>query len=305
VERTEPVTIERVSSRARLAKDPRLLCMFLWAVSGASSFVGCSLFVSLDDLDRGDASSSLIDGSNDAPIPTDVALADAGADAGGDGDAATVCTGFCDNFDNRTTVLGAWDSVFTTGAGDTSNATITSAEFVSPTHALQFHLPARSSGASYDTLNLSKVFPLSGKVSVDVDVKIVGAAAGFGGFANLIELTVGGNYAGSATLGGGGNVVFDYWVNYPDGGHEQPIFDSSGSGLVVDTAWHHFHYDVVYDVTNGSLHATWDSRTVIDLTGIQTYGTAPVPAAYAVSIGYTDRPNLPAIDVYFDNVQVQ
>ena len=185
---------------------------------GACVLASCSLFVSLDDLsngnsDGGTANDGSIDSNgSDAINQSDVFAADAGGDA--------ACSGFCDNFDDRVAVLGAWDNVLLSGNGMASDLSITSAEYVSPPNSLHVQIPARSSGSS-DISNINKDLPLhSGSLlGVDFDMKVVPAAAkgGFNGFREIwSRLRVSGYYVGSVTVGGGGDTVVDYWVNFAD-----------------------------------------------------------------------------------------
>lgn len=269
---------------------------------GVCALTGCSLFVSLDGLNDGGVSdaSTANDASTDVTI-SDSPTSDSPITSADSGDAGA-CSGFCDNFDDRTTVQGAWDNANTNGNGQPTDLTIASDEFVSPPHSLHVHVPARPTSGGADISNLNENLPLTGgSMSIDLDVKVVGSETGFDGFCNLMELNVGGDYAGSITLGGGGNTVVDYWVNFSDGGHLQPLFDLGTN----DTAWHHFHYAAHYDSTDGSILVTRDGVTVGNVTGSETYGAGAAPAIFNMSIGYSSQPTSPAYDVYFDNIQVQ
>jgi hypothetical protein len=268
---------------------------------GACVLASCSLFVSLDDLNDGSADGGAgIDGSIDGNGSDVINQSDVLAvDAGDGGDAA--CSGFCDNFDDRTTPQGQWDDYNQSGNGVLTDMSITTDEFVSAPHSLHAHMPARASGGA-DAVYLSKQFPLTnGQMSIDFDMKVVGAMSGFTGFANLMELNLGGDYAGSITAGGDGDTVVDYWVNFPDGGHIQPLFDLGATG----SGWHHFHYAALYDDTNGSILVTEDGNTYGNVTATVTYGLSPVPTSFIMTIGYTSQATLPVMDIYFDNVQVQ
>ncbi len=269
------------------------------SVLACSRVVRCSS--RLDDLsngnsDGGTANDGSIDGNGSDAInqSADVFAADAVTPA-------TPRARFCDNFDDRVAVLGAWDNVLLSGNGMASDLSISSAEFVSPPHSLHAQIPARSSGGS-DISNINKDLPLhSGSMSVDFDMKVVGSQGGFNGFGNLVELGVSGYYVGSVTVGGGGDTVVDYWVNFADGGHIQPLYDLGPD----DTSWHHFHYAAVYDPDNGSIVVTRDGASVANVSGVITYGNGTVPDVFNLAIGYSTEPTFPALDVYFDNVQVQ
>jgi hypothetical protein len=248
----------------------------------------------------GGASVSSLDGSIDGGV-SDAPAGDALAfDAGNSGDGA-ICSGFCDNFDDRTSGLGPWDSFAQLGNGVLTDMTISSDQFVSAPNSLHVHMPARVSGNA-DGVTISKQLPLvAGKMSIDLDVKVVGGTPG-SGYANLMVLSLNDGYEGSLTTASGGTaMLMDLWVNFEDGGHIQPLFPVGAA----DENWHHVHYAAFYDPANGSLIATWDDAGVADLTGTTTYGTPPVPGVFTLTLGYADYPSLPAMDIYFDNVQVQ
>lgn len=259
------------------------------------ALASCSLFVSLDGLDDGrsattndDAATSDvlpgIDGSSgDATSSDGSSAADSGVDA---------CV-FCDDFDYRTTPQGAWQEV-------SGNVDISGAEFVTSPHSAHFHSDAQSSGASFDALRVP--IALDGNAtSVDFDVKLVTDLSGAGGFINVMTFTVDGNYAGSASAAGGQG-YFDYWVDFPDGGHIQPLV-STATG--VDTDWHHVHYAIAYDSAAGRFAVSIDGTSLTDQTGLVTYGGAPDPTSYVLTIGLVTNGQLPAIDLYVDDVQVR
>ncbi|MEO7110978.1 MAG: hypothetical protein ABI183_11120 [Polyangiaceae bacterium] len=260
---------------------------------------GCSLFVSLDGLSDGGVSAPS-DGSIEASVSDAITNGDAPITT--DGGDAGVCTGFCDNFDNRETVPDGWDNVEVLGNGSASDLSISSTEFVSPPHSLHAHVAARMSGSA-DISNINKDLPLTGgSMSIDVDVKIVGLESGYDGFAGLLQLGLANDYAGSIAGNGGGYTVVDYWVNFADAGHIQPVYPLGSA----DTNWHHFHYAAHYDSNDGSIFITVDGVTIVNVTGANTFGTsAVVPNIFNMSIGYSSQPTMPALDVYFDNIQVQ
>jgi hypothetical protein len=285
-----------VGARAKSGRATRLVACGVLALGG-----GCSLFVSLDGLSN-DGGSASSDGSIDANVSDASTNGDASITTTTDGGDAGVCSGFCDNFDNRETVADGWDALGTSGNGSASDLSISSTEFVSPPHSLHAHVAARTSGSA-DIANINKNLPLpGGSMSIDFDLKIVGSETGYGGFANLMELGLAGTYAGSITAGGGGNIAVDYWVNFVDGGSIQPESDLGPT----DAAWHHFHYAMHYDPNDGSFVLAVDGVTIANVTGSNTFGTgAGIPSFFNMAIGYSSQPTMPALEVYFDNVQVQ
>jgi hypothetical protein len=274
--------------------------IFLRIASAVSvcAVASCSLFVSLDNLsDAGDApDSSSVDANASESLATDSAITTNDA-----GDAA-ICPGFCDNFDDRTTVADGWDHVGTQGDGQASDLSISSAEFVSPPHSLHVQIATRDDGG-IDYSKITKDLTLNDDgLSIDFDLKIVGSQTGFDGYVNLMAISLGGSYAGGLSWNSYQRIVADYWVNFADGGYTQPIFDLGPS----DSRWHHYHYAVHYDPTNGSILLAVDGNTIMSQTGIDTFGTgAAIPNVFNFGIGYAESPSVPALDVYFDNVQVQ
>jgi hypothetical protein len=248
---------------------------------------GCSVLFSFD----GYAGSSDADSLEASAF--DSSAADAGTDA---------CPGFCDDFDDRTTVLGNWASLDTLGGTVSSSASITSADFKSPPHAAQFHVIAHSSGSDQGAL-VHVVRPLSaGAMAVDFDVKVITTSSGFAGALTIAQFALGGQYAGSITQTGT-TFGMDSWVPYADGGHVQhyqPAPSPSG-----DSAWHHVHFEAVYDTVAGSVFSTWDGVTVLNVKQSVTWTTLPIPSTFEFRLGGLSKAPTPTMDVYVDNVVVR
>jgi hypothetical protein len=264
------------------------------ALIAFAPLVGCSLVFDLN-------------GYVGPPLGDGGSLGDASGDVGGDGDGALDasfdsqadvadgCVGFCDDFDDRSTLKGAWKGVSATGRQVATNATITTKEFVSPPHSAWFHVVAQD-GGSGTLLYLSVDTPMPTPTLVlDLDVKITGRTA-FTGFVNLAQLSVGGLYVGGLTaLSTNENI--DRYVNLADGGRFQDVQFVNAA----DEGWHHLHYEATYDPVNGSVLATWDqTKKVIDFHG-QTLDT-PRGATKSLLLGAIESNAVADMDVYFDNV---
>jgi hypothetical protein len=225
----------------------------------------------------------------------DSSVADAGAPDGAG------CVGTCDSFDDRTSLLGgAWTALKASGGGDASAASISSTEYESAPHSAHFHVDAQSSGTGVGaTLTLTMPLPKAA-LSLDLDVKIVGNTGAFPGYVSVVQLALGSQYVGgvSATAG---DEALDTFVTFPDGGTSQKVARPGAA----DAAWHHVHYEVSYDPTSGHVLITWDGSVLRSDAATTTYGQAPVPTSLTLTIGGLANRQVPAMDVYVDNLELR
>ncbi|HEX7665793.1 MAG TPA: hypothetical protein VF407_14805 [Polyangiaceae bacterium] len=261
-------------------------------VLGAIALGGCSLFVSTSDLQSGDGDASPNDDAAFDSSTSDVVLDAAKSDTGSVDAGVDACT-FCDDFDDRTSVQGSWGSV-------NGNVDISTTVYRSAPHSAHFHTDAVSSG--YASATLTVTIPLgAAPTSVDFDVMLATDKSGADGYVSFFQSTLVGDYAGAVTATKD-TYAFDYWVNFPDGGHAQPVVASNTN---VDQAWHHARYAIRYDETNGSWTVAWDGVPVTDQSKLDTFATSPSPTTVDFSFGALAAANEPAIDVYVDNVAVR
>ncbi|HEX7666286.1 MAG TPA: hypothetical protein VF407_17290, partial [Polyangiaceae bacterium] len=223
----------------------------------------CSLFVSTDDLQSGDADGGLepiADGAVDA--------IDAGAkDANADADAAPgpFCAThpghtFCADFDESTDAATGWS------ASETKNGTLVldEATFVSPPRSMESIAPATSSSSEADArLGLDFVTPPK-TVRLEMDVMVCDFSdAGSGGYIELFKLAFGGGFNADGLelqmRGNGAGFVRT----------DAPVKDYFFNQVVPSNEWLHLAMDVAIGKA-GSIKVVMNDVNVLDQEGIDT-----------------------------------
>jgi len=235
-----------------------------------------------------------------------------GGGGGGGGDARVFpspCTGagylFCDDFDERSTVQGAWTNAYADPGGGLALETVTVA---SPPHAVSTSAPTLASGSSTSFLELDVPFAslTAGAIAVEYDMLAMADPATYGpratsftGFGEIdadnvlaarIEIGNDGGGCNTRTFAGGSPTTSVYAM---------PGFTSQLG------AFAHVAFALKLDRTgNGTVAVTANGTSYFELDNVNTLGAAS-PTTLQVYMGITQNGTAGATRNYFDNVVIR
>jgi hypothetical protein len=217
------------------------------------------------------------------------------------------CAGFCDNFDDRDNpqLQGRWESLTLPTKGI---AEISSAQSKSPPKSAHFSLPLQDGGGTNMSF-LRVTFPLgsSRAFALDFDFSLDYTTTEFAesGFANILIVGPGSVYGGGLGFDKSGQAAYGYYSFLADGG--VPAVQTErflGDIRSQPGKWRHFRFEETFDRAAGRVYVALDGVKVFEDVGVATLPTPSLDTA-AFAIGASSTRTTSAVEVYFDNVQIQ
>lgn len=273
----------------------RAVVIVAFALCGGAA---CSLFVSTDGLQNGEASSDAGSGA-DAPMDVDASTPlDAGADAlpeaGGPFCATHPGHFLCADFDEDAAVTTGWSTADLQSGGTIDLAFDAS---TSPPASFVAALPDVSSGGDGNArmgAEFSVAIPT--KVHVELDVNLCQfSTLAAGAYFEIFKLAFGPGFDDN-----GLELQINNSTTYVKTDSPAATYDLTQK--IVPFAWTHVSIEVVVS-TSGSIVVTLNGTTALNVSGIDTTEQMPDAGYHAAVVGLYGTGS-PACTSYFDNVLI-